>query len=160
MLLNRFQSCHRCWIVRTRLTTDDTFSGFKRHHLLNLIQFDRALLLITTGLIIKLAGNTAFQQIQRGFTYLCCGHYRINRAIFKRCIGTFFDTCADPLIRVINTDQTRQTNGAAPTGEDTQFYFRQAHFGLITQYSVICRQGDLKPTTEAKSVNCCNGGGF
>ncbi len=76
----------------------------------------------------------------------------------QRHIGLVGSPTGDPFDRIVGTDQTRQSHGAAETGKDAQLGFRQTHLRLCRHHPIVRRQTHLETAAQGDAVDCGDAG--
>ncbi len=112
---------------------------------------------LTLGLVVELAADGTFDQVQRGLGQFFRGNHCVDSADFQGVFGFVFLTGGDPLDGVVCTDQARQTHGAAEAWVDAQFHFRQADFCGGRHHAEVSGQAHFQTTAEGDAVDRGNG---
>src|SRR5690606_23279633 len=120
---------HRRRIVRTGLTGNETLGGFESHHLLDSVELELVQLRLALGLVIELAGNGAFDEVQGRLLQFFRCDYSVDGTDFQRVFSPVFFTGGNPLDGVIGTDDPWQANRTAEARVKAEFDFRQADLG-------------------------------
>ena len=119
----------------------------------NRVQLEFFKLWLALGLVVQLAADGAFDHVQCSVCQLGNRHHDINRADFQRVFGTVFFARGDPLNRVINADQTWQTDGTAEARVDAQLDFWQADLGAVGHDAEVRSQAHFQTATQRYAID-------
>ena len=105
------------------------------------------------ALPIGLALDCHFEHCERGRAQFLWPGDGIDRARLQRPLGAMLRAKNDPFGAWPQTGQTRQADGAAIAGEQTQRNLRKADFRGARQHPIVGRERDFEPAAERKTVD-------